>query len=106
MGLQDTSGASIPQQGSFDVGAYEFPSASADPAAARLFGITPQQDAFQIRFFGTAGRSYTVQASRDLKLWDTVGRADEVGHGTFVRLDPHFDSARFYRVSTRGLPGL
>lgn len=106
MGLQDTSGASIPQRVGFDIGAYEYRTATPDPAAARLIGLTRQEGGWQVRFLGTSGRSYAVQTSRDFSAWERVATAAEVGAGAFTCVDQSPEQVRFYRAVARGLPGL
>jgi len=106
MGLQDCSGASIPQRAGFDIGAYEYRFATPDPAATRFIGLTRREDAWQVQFLGTSGRSYAVQASRDLSAWEPVATAAEFGAGVFTCVDQHQDMVRFYRAVARGLPGL
>ena len=56
--------------------------------------------AVKVRFAGTPGQIYLVQASSDLLRWETVGRvADgEAGDFEWVEPNPSAGACRFYRV--------
>jgi hypothetical protein len=57
----------------------------------------------QLRFLGTAGQSYVIQASTNLLDWVTLTTctADGLGNVTATDPDAHKYPARFYRVAEK-----
>jgi hypothetical protein len=107
MGLQDGTGASIPQGAAFDTGAYEYRYVVPDPASPRISGLMQQPDgSWRLEVAGAAGRNYSAQTSPDFRTWQPLGTAAEVASGKYVVSDPTENSHRFYRALSRGIPGL
>ncbi len=106
MGLQDATGASIPQGLAFDTGAFEYRYLVPDPASPRLEGLWQQADgSWRLEFSAQSGRSYGAQISPDFRNWQRLGTAVEVSSGKYVIVDPAVNPVRFYRALARGIPG-
>lgn len=107
MGTQDAAGAAIPQGAGYDMGAFEYRVVAPDPAAAHFVRLTRQGGGgWRIEFVGSAGRSYTLEISPDLRTWSAAGTATEKTPGLFEFIDSNGARSRFYRAVTRGLPGV
>jgi PAS domain-containing protein len=105
MGPQDAFGTSIPQGAAHDIGAAEYRLVFADPAAARLTGLSRQDGAWLLRFNGLPGRSYRVETSTDLNSWHNFGGAAEKTPGSFEFADRSDVARRVYRALARSVPG-
>jgi hypothetical protein len=104
MGTQDAFGGSTPQGTGYDIGAMEYRLLNPDPATARITGLFQQAGGWQLQFGGMAGRSYRVESSTDLILWNKSGTAIENAAGSFEFLDRNSNPMRFYRAVARGVP--
>jgi hypothetical protein len=60
--------------------------------------VPPRQTVLTVR--GTAGRTYDIQASADLRTWTTIGSViiGSNGSATFTETNPVSRSKRFYRA--------
>jgi len=54
----------------------------------------------RLHFAGTVGRAYRVEASTNLRNWNTIGNATATGNGTFEFEESTGVSQRFYRCVT------
>jgi len=107
MGLQDASGATIPQGSAYNIGACEHRVVWPDPAAPRMTGLNRQTSgSWQVVLSGLSGRSYGVEGSTDFKAWSRVGTALEISSGQFRATDAGATPVRVYRAVARGMPGL
>jgi hypothetical protein len=98
MGGRDFFGVPIPQSSAFDIGASEFRTVSPNPAARSLSVRRRADGVWQVRFTGSASRTYLVQTSRDFRFWTHAGRAFELSPGSFEFLDGTRRGVRFYRA--------
>jgi hypothetical protein len=105
MGTQDAFGAWIPQGAAYDIGAAEFPLIFPDPGAARVTGLSRQTGGWRLQLSGPTGRSYRLESSSDLKVWNPSGSAAENASGVVEFFDPGGSARRFYRAVTIGVPG-
>jgi len=105
MGNQDASGAAIPQGAAYDIGAFEHRAIIPDPSAPQMSQVFRGSDgSWRVRFAGLNGRSYFLEKSADLKLWNPAGVANEVSPGLYEFIDAAGAGARFYRSRARGTP--
>ncbi|HTD88512.1 MAG TPA: right-handed parallel beta-helix repeat-containing protein, partial [Candidatus Binatia bacterium] len=98
MGSRDFFGVTIPQSSAFDIGGSEFRAVSSNPAAWSLSVRRRPDGVWQVRFNGSAGRTYIVQTSTDFRLWTHAGRSSELSPGSFEFLDRTRRGLRFYRA--------
>jgi len=99
----DPAAASLPARFYRVVGAATPESPLPLPGALRLFKAWAEQ-APQLRFVVSAGKTWYVQASEDLARWSTIYRLDPVCDGWVEVADPTAASLskRFYRVAATG----
>jgi len=88
--------------GTVDMGAYEFPTATPIRIVPASCGVLPTS-AFQLCFTGATNGTYEVWASPDLSHWSRLGTASSQAAGFFgyEDLTATNQPQRFYRVAAR-----